>query len=482
MAPSLSLCMIVKNEERYISACLESIKPYVDEIIVVDTGSKDKTVEIAESFGARIFHFKWCDDFSAARNESIRHASCDWIIFLDADEVISAQDMERLKVCISDTDAWGLEVQQRNYTEDATLYGWQPCDGYPECRGPGFFISPIVRVFRNNPRLAFRNRVHEEIDSSIIEMGKTVEVFRFPIHHYGYLKGDSVLKFKRDWYLRMGLEQAKANPGDPKPLYEVGKVHLHEGRYKEAEEMFRRVIALDPSYKIAFTNLGEALFKQDKVKEAIDAYQESIRRVPNNENAYINLGHLVYGQGMIEPACALFRRAIEINPSSAAAYNNLVIALIKAERHAEAVDVLLRAIESTGLGKFKDVLEKIRASYPDEVRVQELVKAGDFASAEQVFRSRLEKDPLDALTLTNLGLVFSKSGEPEKIVDLFEQAIAKNPKDKSPLWINMRSNLANAYIELNQLEKAKDVLRTAISMDPPKVDFLKKRLEELEES
>lgn len=481
MAPTISLCMIVKNEENTLKDCLDSVKDFVSEMIIVDTGSKDRTVAIAESFGAIIRQFKWCDDFSAARNESIRGASSEWILFLDADEVVARQDMERLMETLTSTDAWGLEVQQRNYSEDTNIYGWQPVDGYAECKGPGFFISPIVRIFRNDPRIKFRNRVHEEIDSSIIELDKPVDRARFPIHHYGYLKSDFALKRKRDMYLQLGIEQVKSNPGDPKPLYEVGRVHQHEGRYKEAESFFRKVITIDPGYKIVFTNLGECLFKQGKVKEAIEAYKESISRVPNNENAYINLGHIVYTQGMMEPACALFRRAIELNQSSAAAYNNLVITLIKMERHAEAVDVLLRAIDATNLDKFREVLGKIREKFPDEVRVQELVRAKDFQGAEAILRSRLEKDPLDALTLTNLGLVFSKSGEPEKIVDLFESAITKNPKDKSPIWINIRVNLANAYVELNSLEKAKDALRAAIALSPAKVEFLKKKLEELEE-
>lgn len=83
---SLSLCMIVRNEEQNLSECLDSVKNVVDEIIVIDTGSTDETVGIAESYGAQVEHFPWCDDFSKARNESIKYASGDWILWLDADE------------------------------------------------------------------------------------------------------------------------------------------------------------------------------------------------------------------------------------------------------------------------------------------------------------------------------------------------------------------------------------------------------------
>ena len=86
MKQTLSLCMIVKNEEKYLHDCLQSVCDIVDQIVIVDTGSEDKTIEIAKEFGAEIHHFDWVDDFSAARNESIKQATSEWILWLDADE------------------------------------------------------------------------------------------------------------------------------------------------------------------------------------------------------------------------------------------------------------------------------------------------------------------------------------------------------------------------------------------------------------
>ncbi|MDZ7260791.1 MAG: glycosyltransferase family 2 protein [candidate division KSB1 bacterium] len=83
--PSLSLCMIVKNEEHYLAGCLESVKDLVDEMVIVDTGSQDRTKEIAAHYGARLFDYTWDDNFSEARNESLRQATGDWILYLDAD-------------------------------------------------------------------------------------------------------------------------------------------------------------------------------------------------------------------------------------------------------------------------------------------------------------------------------------------------------------------------------------------------------------
>src|SRR3989344_8865534 len=103
--PRLSLCMIVKDEERFLPACLESVRGLVDELIIVDTGSSDKTKEIAQRFvdqiGGKLIDFFWIDDFSAARNEGLKHATGGWILVLDADEVIAQQDHERIKQAIS---------------------------------------------------------------------------------------------------------------------------------------------------------------------------------------------------------------------------------------------------------------------------------------------------------------------------------------------------------------------------------------------
>ena len=92
MRNEVSLCMIVKNEENYLPNCLNSIKDIVDEIIVVDTGSTDKTVDIAKSFGAKVYYFPWRNNFSEARNESLKYATKDWILILDADDELSPKN------------------------------------------------------------------------------------------------------------------------------------------------------------------------------------------------------------------------------------------------------------------------------------------------------------------------------------------------------------------------------------------------------
>jgi len=95
--PKLSLCMIVKDEESVIEDCLKSVKGVVDQIVVVDTGSRDSTIEICKRYGAEVYYYRWRDDFSAARNESIKYARGDWILWMDADERLDPGSVEKLK-------------------------------------------------------------------------------------------------------------------------------------------------------------------------------------------------------------------------------------------------------------------------------------------------------------------------------------------------------------------------------------------------
>ena len=167
---TLSLCMIVKNEEKHLVKCLKSVRDIVDEMIVVDTGSMDKTKDIAEVFGAKVFDFPWTGDFSAARNYSLQQATGDWILILDADEVISARDFDELKALIRkrSSSPAAYSIVTRNYTQNASVLGWTPNNGqYPEEAGAGWVTSAKVRLFTRRKDVFFSNPVHEILEDSL---------------------------------------------------------------------------------------------------------------------------------------------------------------------------------------------------------------------------------------------------------------------------------------------------------------------------
>jgi hypothetical protein len=188
--PGLSLCMIVKNEHDHLARCLRSAAPIVDEMVVVDTGSRDDTIAIARRMGARVFGVHWQSDFSAARNHSLAKASRPWILVLDADEVISKSDYGAVRQIV-DGPRQGLaayDVTTRNYTRTTHFTGWRPNAGhYPEEAGTGWYPSEKVRLFTRSRQIRFHNPVHELVEPSIAHAGIPKEKALFPVHHYGKL-------------------------------------------------------------------------------------------------------------------------------------------------------------------------------------------------------------------------------------------------------------------------------------------------------
>ena len=193
--PALSVCLIARNEEAHLPRCLASVRGLADEIVLVDTGSIDRTVEIAQAAGARVFHETWQDDFSLARNACLARATGDWILSLDADETIAPRDHEVIRALLDRDDADAVSAWQRHYMA-ATVAGWQAGDGgYEEGRGfPGFLDVECLRLFRNRPWLRFHLPVHEWLTSTDPARPLRKMEAHWVIHHFGKVApGDALL-------------------------------------------------------------------------------------------------------------------------------------------------------------------------------------------------------------------------------------------------------------------------------------------------
>ena len=171
--PLVSLTMIVKNEERNIGDCLKTAADLVGEIIVVDTGSTDRTKEIATSMGAKVFDFPWCDNFAAARNEALSHATGDWIFWLDADDRITEENRKRAKALFARLGEENVAymIKCRCLADEATRT-----------------TSEVdhARLFRNHPQIRWRYRVHEQILPSVERMGGGIRTTDLVVEHTGY--------------------------------------------------------------------------------------------------------------------------------------------------------------------------------------------------------------------------------------------------------------------------------------------------------
>lgn len=266
----ISVCMIVKNEEQWIAGSLISVKNFVDEIIVVDTGSTDQTAQIARELGAQVFEYAWDNDFSAARNFSIGKAHGDWILFLDADECIAPQDAEKIEALCDNTELAGYIFIQRNYTNDRRLINFERCTGaYGQLeQGAGFVPVQRIALFRNDPRIRFSGIIHETVGPAIAAIDGVVGMTDIAVHHYGHL--NSALKDKKaDYYLLLGLRQIELSPDDPKPYNDIAVIHTSRGDYDCAEQYFLRVYELNPQYDAIAYNIAMLYFKWRRFDDAL---------------------------------------------------------------------------------------------------------------------------------------------------------------------------------------------------------------------
>lgn len=243
---AISLCMIMKNEAKVLARCLESVKDIVEEIVIVDTGSTDESIKIAESFGAKIIKRKWTDDFSTARNTGIEKATCDWILILDPDEILSLKDHDKIKHICSDYRFHAYRLHTRNYTLDIRQQGALPnTNDYAEGKGyPGFILSTKTRLFLRVTGLRFKGAWHELLDWDI-EIQKTpVATIEIPVHHYPHEISQASYKEKALFYNRLGLKKIREWPFNPQAWHELFVSYMVLKDYRKASYCAARTLKL----------------------------------------------------------------------------------------------------------------------------------------------------------------------------------------------------------------------------------------------
>jgi tetratricopeptide (TPR) repeat protein len=264
--------MIVRNEEHNLPACLESAADLVDEIVVVDSGSTDRTRKVARRFGARVFDFPWVDSFAAARNESLRHATGDWIFWLDADDRIDAPNRLKLKRLFA-------RLGDENQVFVMTTV----------CLPKSGFALPMelscIRLFRNHPEMRWKYRVHEHILAAAHALGAKRVRTNIAIQHTGYQ--DAALRIrKRKRDLRLLQMDYADDPNEPLTLLKLGAAYFNLGRAAKALPMLQRSLECtpphDPIVCKVYSMIVECYLLLGRPREALATCEAGRARYPRD--------------------------------------------------------------------------------------------------------------------------------------------------------------------------------------------------------
>lgn len=341
--PTISLCMIVKNEAQFLQGCLESAYSLVDEMIIVDTGSTDRTIDLAKIYTDKIYSLAWTDDFAAARNESLKHATGDWILLLDADEVLDSGSKRIIDEAINCWEIAGYQILTRNYTSDSAVSGWKPAeDATLSCGLPGWYPSLKVRLFQRKEGVKFEGAVHEMVEKTLTALNGKIQALPVVVHHYGELRPKEE-KVRRNVLLTK--KKVADNPQDAKAYCELGIQYKQLGQFAEAEEALRRSVELDPQPLTPLLNLAITVQKQGQYDEAMNLFWKVLQHDEKNSEAYFGLGFCYFQKQDLEKAKENFGLAAYYNPLFVEAYVNLGAIAEKQNKFTEAISYLKRALQ-----------------------------------------------------------------------------------------------------------------------------------------
>ncbi len=293
---TLSLCMIVKDEEPNIRRCLESVRPVVDEIIIVDTGSGDSTKAICSEFTDKIFDYQWNGNFADARNFSIKMASSDWVLWLDADEELYMKSPDKLKEYLDTEEAVCYQIRLLHVTDTALEYDKQP------------YVSYNYRLFRNKLNFKFNGAIHEKLILPEPIEGTPVNDC-LEILHYGYSERDTQRKAYRN--LELLFREKGIRRDEPWLDYHIA-AELY--RLQQVETAFQFVnhsivgflsLGIMPpalAYKLKY----DMLISMGNMEQAYQGIEKAIELYPDYVELHFYRGVILYSLKHYEAALKAF--------------------------------------------------------------------------------------------------------------------------------------------------------------------------------
>jgi LPS sulfotransferase NodH/glycosyltransferase involved in cell wall biosynthesis/Flp pilus assembly protein TadD len=413
----ISLCIVARNEALFLRACIASARPAVDEVVVVDTGSTDGTPDIAREAGACVVEADWPGDLGAAHNLPLLHATGDWILSLDADEILDpgSRDILRQTVASAKRRFDGFRVAIRNY-DYALIDKLRRADPHDPLTWGAltYRLTAPVRVFRAMDAFRFQGRLHQRPAVGTRRHVGRIGVAPLIIHHYGWLRTD---RSKTSFYRALARRQVASQPADPRAWMELGVI-LSSTDLPAAVDAFRCARRLGDRTATAYL-IGSALIGLGQPRAALKYLTEAAHRNRRDRSPYFDradafelLGAAYDTLAAPRRAEAAYRRALALRPDSPAAQNDLAGLLSEKGAHREAVALL-----ETLLDRFPG----LNAPWVT-LGIAQLGR-GDLDAAQRAFERALDINPRNLNARVNLGLVHTCAGRPHRAARAYTAAL-----------------------------------------------------------
>jgi len=353
----LSLSMIVRDEAAQIEACLRSVQGFADELVVVDTGSTDNTVALAQALGARVEQIEWPGDFAPARNQALQFVSGDWVLVLDADEQLRPEAIAPLRALMAQPDVLVINLLRHERGAVQSPY------------------SNVSRLFRRHPAIRWSRAYHSMVDDSVAELLQREPQWRIAdcpepaLIHDGY-RPELLAQGNKPQRLREAMEaELQERPGDPYACAKLGSLEVAEGnlergvsllrqglehcpadahpeRYElllhlalaeagrnpaAALSLYRQALELPLAPRLSLAarlNLAALLLQQGQPQEAEQLCQRATAAAPEIGLGWYNLGLIRRRLGDIGGALEAYREARRLTPEHAETHQNLAVALL----------------------------------------------------------------------------------------------------------------------------------------------------------
>ncbi len=438
--------MIVKDEENYLQDCLESIKNIVDQIVIVDTGSKDRTVEIAQKYGAEIYNFEWCDDFSAARNESIKYANTDWILWLDADERLIPESQKEIKKLLKKENNTVLYKIQINSAMKNSA---------------GVRLSSAHRLFNNNHGIYFTGKIHEQISESAAKLGGEERESNLIIRHLGYdLSGEDQTK-KNNRNLKLLEKMVKTDSQNGYINYTLAQQYsLNEEWHKSLKyyEKAFRLNQFDKQMRVSLLNtMSEAYLKTEKYQKIIPLCEESIELEPLQVGGYYMLYRLADVLKDEKTAVKWLELLLEKNRILSSQIKKISTDVLIDEKR--IIFALAEKYKKIGnLDKAIVCFQKFQQMEPDRIEASEklleiYLQKGDFFKAGECLQILLNKQPANEQYIDLLGVTLIKQQKFKEAINYYEDIFQVNPRNSMAL-----KRLVGLYGKIGEFHKANKLM------------------------